>query len=238
MQPYYQDDAVTIYHGDCLDVLAAIGWPAAMRLIVDPPYGFGFYATDIAPDRNLIAKWIGQHVTTAIFGYPESLAGLCAAIGLSPCEWVTWWPTNKGIRRTKLLPRETEHIAIFGNVSGAHRLFRPRSQDAMTRRIAVAQGLSSEHARLGDVWRDPSPGALFNNHLRLHPNEKPLSLMVKLVLLCSDKNDTVIDPFMGSGTTLVAAKQVGRRAIGIEIEERYCEIAARRCAQEVLPLTA
>jgi site-specific DNA-methyltransferase (adenine-specific) len=95
-------------------------------------------------------------------------------------------------------------------------------------------GLDPETARLGDVWRDPSPGAGHNFHLRQHPNEKPLSLMGNLVQLCSNPGDLVLDPFCGSGTTLVAAKAAGRRAVGVEIEEQYCQIAAERCSQEVL----
>jgi len=70
----------------------------------------------------------------------------------------------------------------------------------------------------------------------LHPTEKPLSLLRRLLLLFSDAGEMILDPFMGSGTTLCAAKDLGRRAIGIEIEERYCEIAAKRLAQEMLPL--
>jgi site-specific DNA-methyltransferase (adenine-specific) len=69
-----------------------------------------------------------------------------------------------------------------------------------------------------------------------HPCPKPLGLMRWLVARVSKPNETVLDPFMGSGTTLLAAKDMGHRAIGIEIEERYCEIAAKRLSQEVLPL--
>jgi adenine-specific DNA-methyltransferase len=80
----------------------------------------------------------------------------------------------------------------------------------------------------GDVWRFRIPRS------REHPAQKPLAMMNQIVRVSSRLGDLVLDPFMGSGTTLQAAKDLGRRAIGIEIEERYCEIAARRLEQEVL----
>lgn len=80
------------------------------------------------------------------------------------------------------------------------------------------------------VWDEPIiPTWSYRNH----KNEKPIALMKRLISFLGAKH--VLDPFMGSGTTLRAAKDLGRKAIGIEIEEKYCEIAAKRCAQEVLP---
>lgn len=71
---------------------------------------------------------------------------------------------------------------------------------------------------------------------RHHPNEKPQKMVRYFLERCSRKDDSILDPFMGSGTTLRAAKDLGRKAIGIEIEERYCEIAAKRMQQEVFDL--
>lgn len=82
------------------------------------------------------------------------------------------------------------------------------------------------------IFEAPTGGSYF----RHHPTQKPLQLMT-WCLLFSPESETIIDPFMGSGTTLRAAKDLGRKAIGIEIEERYCEIAARRLSQEVLSFT-
>ena len=235
--PYYEDDQVTLYHGHCLDVFSSSSWHTDARIITDPPYGFGAYDTDIAPDLNLLSRWVSDNPTVAIFGYPEHLARLCAKTGATPSEWVTWWPTNPMRGRDGQLQRESEHIAIFGAVPGGKRVQVERSESA--KRIADVQAhlgkaKAGDYRAAGDVWTDAKPGSGFTTHRKLHPNEKPVSLMSKLVQLCSEPGEIVLDPFAGSGTTLVAAKSAGRRAIGVEIEEAFCEVIAMRCSQEVL----
>ena len=226
MTPYYADDLVTIYHGDCREWM-----PDADVIVTDPPYGTGAYASDVAVlDGAMLNRW----AHAAVFGWPEKLVTLCRDADRSPDEWVVWWPTNKPGARTTGLSRESEHIAIFGKVNGAA-IMRKRSPNAAGRIIATLRGNDPEWARDGDVWRDPSPAVGFIAG-RLHPNEKPVSIMRKLALMMPP--GTILDPFMGSGSTLVAAKSLGRRAIGIEIEERWCEKAAQRCSQEVLGLGA
>jgi DNA modification methylase len=88
-------------------------------------------------------------------------------------------------------------------------------------------------AKDGDVWRDPSPGIGFNSRLRQHPNEKPESLMCKLVKLCTVAGETIGDPYMGSGTTGVAAVRLGRNFIGIERDAAHYKTACDRIAHEL-----
>jgi hypothetical protein len=213
---------------ECADALTAEVPASATVVITDPPYGFGKYPTDTAVGvPAYLARLIGQMRTVAVFGYPEVLCAWAATIG-PPTEWITWWPTNKNVSRGSLLPKSSEHVAIYGSVPGARRIMRPRSMDAHCRAKAVQRGNDPEWCRDGDVWRDPSPGVGFNHHLRKHPNEKPESLMRKLVLLCSEQDDIIFDPFAGSGTTIVAARAEGRSAIGYEIVAEHVATAAKR----------
>jgi site-specific DNA-methyltransferase (adenine-specific) len=227
MRPYYDDGTCIIIHGDCREVLPGL---TADVVITDPPYD----------DSSLaVLPYLLCHQTAAVFGYPELLVGWCVKLCVVPSEWVTWSITNAMANGSALLPRSSEHIAIFGLVPGARRILRPRTTAGQRLASTGAKAMrrhSLEVARDGDVWQAAAPGRGFNADTRLHPNEKPLHIMRRLVELCSDPSDLILDPFMGSGTTLRAAKDLDRRAIGIEIEERYCEIAARRLGQEVLNL--
>lgn len=197
-------------------------------MITDPPYGFGHYYYD---DERGVVESLNPYVRKAIFGYPEILCRWCRTLG-EPNEWITWWPTNKQTGRTAGLSRESEAIAIWGPLFELP--LRPRSADPTCAEISIARGLSATECKDGDVWRDAAPGMGFNGPLRLHPNEKPYSLMCKLVRLCTSQGETIVDPYAGSGTTLLAAKNLHRKAIGIEIDEQYCEIATNRLRQEVL----
>lgn len=215
----------TLYLGDCRDILPTLGKVDAV--VTDPPYGTKAYATDVNP-VDVLVEVLGKGATSAVFGYPETLVSWCVAICRTPDEWVAWYPTNKATGRSKGLPKSSEHIAIFGPTPGSGSLFRPRSGDDTGRRISERRGLSSEMAREDDVWRDAAPGCGFNHRLRQHINEKPVSVMEKLVALCSIESATVMDPFMGSGTTGVACANLGRSFVGIEIDPAHFDTACRR----------
>lgn len=204
MKPYYQDDAVTIYHGDCREILPTV---AADVLVTDPPYGIAFKSGwtgaaiagdgDTATRDAILATWV--HRPALVFG----AAGEAKLQGARTC--LVWHRPGSGMGDLAM-PWQPDYELI--HVFGDGWLGTTRGRSVLT--------------FPWDVFRGSA----------LHPHQKPLPLMRYLLSACPP--GTVIDPFMGSGSTLRAAKDCSRRAIGIEIEERYCEIAARRMGQEVM----
>jgi site-specific DNA-methyltransferase (adenine-specific) len=205
MTPYYQDDAVTIYHGDCREVIPHV---VADVLVADPPYGVNL-------DTSSRNAWLPDHLPVAGDAAPFDPAHLLA-LGL---------PT-----------------VLFGANHYASRL--PDSRGWICWDKATRDGLELKQAEVEFGWTNFLSRPRMLRHMwsgayrasergeRYHPTQKPVVLL-RWVLDWTPPG-TVLDPYMGSGPTLRAAKDVGRKAIGIEIEERYCEVAAKRCAQEVL----
>ncbi len=203
-KPYYQDDLVTLYHGDNREVLPTLD--VADLLLTDPPYGIGSvwkggfgngwgkaraHAAvrnqwdSSAPDADTIALLLASAQDAIIWGGNY--------FSLPPSRgWLVW---NKPERNFSLAEAEL----------------------AWTSRDMVI--------RVADLPR--------SEYGREHPTQKPLSLM-HWCLTFFPKATSVLDPFAGSGTSLVAAKTIGLRAIGIEAHEPYCEMAARRLAQDTL----
>jgi DNA modification methylase len=203
VKPYYEHAGITIYHGDCREIMPSMEF--AKVLVTDPPYGMayrsGWSGATVAADEDVsvrdavLAMWCPR--PALVFGRwsePKPADVRCRLIW-DKGEWpgmgdlsLPWGPSD-------------EEIYVLGD------------------------GFIGKRA--GTVLRSNRIGA----HEAQHPTAKPEWLMVRLIKACPPGE--ILDPFMGSGTTLVAAKLEGRRAIGIEIEERYCEIAAKRLAQEV-----
>jgi site-specific DNA-methyltransferase (adenine-specific) len=228
VKPYYQDDAVTIYHGDCREILPHID---ADVLVTDPPYGIGWRgnnpgwtnadgggghrssgnATSILNDDDLTVR----DEVLALWG-DDRLAVVFGAILMPP-------------------PSGVVHVLIYAKppdagIMGA-RAGRRKDVEAIFLTGPWPTGIGGKSSVLRTNGRVAGPRGM---GLRAgHPHAKPQDVMEELVDLAPG---TVLDPFMGSGTTLRAAKDLGRKAIGIELEERYCEIAANRCAQDVLDL--
>ncbi len=220
MKPYYEDDAVTIYHGDALVVLAAVAVEYAV-VVSDPPWGIGvavdnsrFSGGSQTGPRTLVRERINVHGDDAPFDpgpwidRPAILwGGHCFANALPPSPGWLVWDKRKGLEGVAEKWPLGEAELAWTNVRGSTRVFRNR-------------------------WMGLVRGDERGDHF--HPTQKPVALMEWCIGFVPD--GVILDPFMGSGTTLVAAKNLGRKSIGIEVEERYCEIAAHRCSQEVLPL--
>lgn len=219
MTPYYEHAGITIYHGDCRDVIEQWEGQHGVKhfdlLLTDPPYGIGE-----ARGKN------------------ASRSKLAVAVDYGISEWDD--KTAEDVMpRLRNLSRDQ---IIFG---GNYYALPPAScwlvwdKDNGENDFADCElawtNLKKAVWRLRYRWAGmlQEPGC--QRDVRQHPTQKPEAVMRWCLSLVPNVRN-VFDPFMGSGTTLVAAKRLGRRAIGIEIEEKYCEIAAKRLAQEALPL--
>jgi len=212
--PYYEQDGITIYHGDCREMLAGI---EADVLLTDPPYGFGYasgqmgtsewHGKEIANDRDsqvrdTILDWWGDK-PALVFG--------------------TWKVSRPAKTRTVLIWDKGPALGM-----GALDLpWKPSFEEI----YVLGKGFTGR--RDGAVIYCPPVQSMAKNG-RLHPNQKPVELMKKLIAKCPP--GVIFDPCMGSGTTLVAAKEMGRQAIGIDDSERWCEVTVTRLQQAVLPL--
>jgi len=210
MKPYYQDGSVTIYHGDCFDLLPALG--RIDLVVTDPPYVIGLQTQT----NHLDAPWKDED------GRPDIRPLL---VGVEACIW-------GGNYFSDLLPPEEGWLIWIKRPAGFDFDNDPRNYAV----IEMAWSNYRTKPRMKHhAWDGGKRAGDSSNREFLHPTQKPLELMRWCIGL-SSTTGTLLDPFAGSGTTLRAAKDLNRRAVGIEREERYCEIAAQRCAQEVLDL--
>ena len=191
-EPYYSDELVTLYHGDCREITE---WLAADVLVTDPPYPNNAGHFDDAVDA-----------ARSVLALPEV-----------PAEALVFWTEIE--RPPVNLPLVAVHVWHRANVNG--RPYEP-----------IYHFAADGRKRRSEVYRHAVEfeGATGADYLG-HPTQKPVSLMTNLLRSTSG---IVGEPFAGSGSTLRAAKDAGRKAIGVELDERYCEIAAKRLAQGVL----
>jgi site-specific DNA-methyltransferase (adenine-specific) len=227
MKPYYQDDYATIYHGDCRKIMPRL--LTVHAVITDPPYGVNIGqhggASEGRKDHVLVKRGYASYEDSPENYEAVVVPAITIALGMADRGLVfcaghmAWSLPRPAAIGGVFLPAATGRCA-WGYSSFSHCLLYGKAPDLHLGAKAI--GIRSTDTA------GPSG----------HPCPKPETWMRWAVGLVTRVGETILDPFMGSGTTLRAAKDLGRRAIGIEIEERYCEIAAKRLAQEVLPLTA
>jgi site-specific DNA-methyltransferase (adenine-specific) len=257
MTPYYEHAGITIYHGDCRDVLPRLTAESVDIVWTDPPYGHN------NNDGDLIHRWeaalghlpcaenpplarpiandspeemravVDAAMTAVVRLLKRDCCCCCCCGGGGPKPTFAWLAERM----------DRQGLSFFHSViwdkGGLGMGWRYRRNHEM---VMVA------HRKGGKLkWEWEGKGAETANVVRIgkiipsehdHPTPKPEALTAHFLRLHGKHGDVVLDPFMGHGPTLRVAKDMGMRAIGIEIEERYCEIAAKRLSQEVLPLEA
>lgn len=222
-KPYYQDNAVTIYHGDCRSILP--GLPKVDLVLTDPPYNL---PASISGTRKTFYRSLTELNQLEYF-FRDFFAWCNSALRASGVYYIFCDGQSYPVF----------YSLLFGYVKS----IRPLIWDKLTsingyswrhqhELILFAENINAPVIKTGD-------GDILRYRAvpvddRKHPAEKPIELLSQLI--AKHETDTILDPFMGSGTTLRAAKDLGRKSIGIEIEERYCEIAAKRMQQSVMNL--
>jgi site-specific DNA-methyltransferase (adenine-specific) len=252
VKPYYEHAGITLYHGDCRDILPQIPDRSIDFVFTDPPYGhnqgdgdlahkweeaLGFVKRGIANagEARPIAndgKEANDLVRFAFAQFDRLLSGGCCCCccccgggGPDPqfARWSLWIDEAIGFKHAVVWDkgglgmgwhyrRNYEMILVAEKPGAACKWYGGNSQGNVV--------------RIGGI----KPQACD------HPTPKPVSLCELFIRLHSLPGDVVLDPFSGGGTTLVAARNLGRKAIGVECDERWCEMTARRLAQEVIPL--
>lgn len=223
MKPYYDHAGIQIFHGDCRDVLPYL---SADATVTDPPYGVNLGAyTGTSRYKN------EAYLSTE--DSPEFVKSVCVPVIEICLRISTRLAMTPGNRCMWMYP-QPDDVGIWYNPCSINR---------------GRWGFSFANAFIFFYGKDPhniGSGMIPNSVSGLcdsvkgiqHPCPKPLKFAKWLVGRASLAHEIILDPFAGSGTTLVAAKQLGRRAIGIDIEEKYCEIAAKRLSQEVFDFSS
>ena len=243
MKPYYDQNGITIYHGDCREILPSL--ECVDVVIADPPYGDTSLDWDVAVSGWLDLLQMKKSASLWHFGsFRFFMAQAEVFRKWSLAQDLVWEKHNGSGFHADRFKRVHEHVVQF--YKGGWRCIYKNpvhTQDAMKR--AVRRKRRPRH--MGEIGEssftseDGGPRLMRSViHVRschgdaVHPTQKPLGIIAPLIEYSVPANGVVLDPFMGSGSTLRASFEMGREAIGIEIEEKYCELAVKRLAQGVL----
>jgi site-specific DNA-methyltransferase (adenine-specific) len=228
--PYYEHAGITIYHGDCRDV--TVPEASVDFLLTDPPYGMAFVSGWTAAKATVKSDGVRQGVRvvrSALNALSYSFHPDMHAVVF--CHWESWPDFYDNLCHLFQMRN-----ALVWNKGGGG-MGDLRHEYAKDYEVMLFGACSR-----GRELRGKRTGAVISGIPRVSaskrtlPFEKPVTLLEQLVERHTPDSGLVLDPFVGSGSTLVAAARAGRKAIGIELDESRCEIAAKRLSQEVLPL--
>lgn len=238
--PYYSENGITIYHGDCREILPHLD-PVDVAL-TDPPYG----VTALAWDQR-VNGWATLLNTNCLWCFGSFRFFLEQPLdGWTYAQEIIWEKHNGSNFHADRFRRVHEIAVQFYRGSWADLYKRPLFTNTAVKRTVRTKSRPSHSGHIDATpYMSEDGGPLMMRSVMFvrschgyaeHPTQKPTQILTPLVEYSCPAGGTVLDPFMGSGSTLVVSKNIGRKAIGIEIQEKYCEIAAKRLAQEVLNL--
>ena len=228
MKPYFETENGKLYHGDCLEILPELE-PVDL-VLTDPPYGIDYqsaWRTDRAQWKSKIANDINPFIEWLPDSFKKTTNGgrlFCF------CRWDVEAVFSEGIQdagysiKSQIIWDKVVHG--MGDLQGS---FAPCHENALYATKGTFKFQGKRPKSILRYSRVPAESLL-------HPNEKPVHLIRDLIVSLSHPEDKTLDPFFGSGTTGVACEELGRKWIGIEISEKYCEIAARRIEKETQQL--
>ena len=245
MRPYYDADGVTLYHADCRDVLPELERESIDMIWTDPPYGHSNGDGDLAASRlgvrgarqrplATIANDGAEEWPALMQAFLDQAARILKRDCCCCCCCGGGGPSPSFARAALWIDERLSffHAVVWDKSARGHGLGWRFRRDYEFVMVAHRKGgklaWADDSVAVPNIVRDaPVPNTL-------HPTTKPIALVQRFVTWHTQPGDTVLDPFAGSGTSLVAAKDLGRRAIGVELDERHCETAALRLSQGVL----
>ena len=234
MKPYYRDDNVTLYHGDCLEIIPRLG-PVDL-VVTSPPYNMGKQSGAYANMRDGYRSYSDDRGDAEYVDWQKNvISALWGATNPAGAIFYNHKPIIRegaALLPTRLIPDEAtlRQIIIWDRKSGMNwnaSFFCPQHEWVMLLAHRDFRLVSRSHSVAGDVWT-----LGIDSKAHDHPCAFPESLPTTAIAATDAK--VILDPFAGSGTTLRAANDLGRKAIGIELDEAYCEMIARRLDQMCL----
>ena len=225
----------TINQGDCVEIMSLIPDLFVDCIISDPPYGIGYDKWDKLNNDwlNQAYRVLKENGTIWCFAGWSNVGEVKKEIEkkFTLRNWVIW-DRQKG-RGAKYNFVSTREDILWATKSDDYTFNRLSSNiEKKTKGMGLKNG--DKYRKLSNVWTDISPIVPWSKERVKHPTQKPLDLIKRLVAISTNKDEIVFDPFIGSGTTAVACKELGRYYIGIEINPEYCQMAEQRLAQEIL----
>lgn len=239
MEPYYQGNSATIYHGDCREVLESL---QADVCITDPPYG----DTSLEWD-TWQPKWPGMLICNQLWCFGSMrmfLENYSEFSSWTLAQDIIWKKQNGSSFHADRFRRVHEHIIHFYRGMWQNVTKNVQVTNDAKKRTVRTKARPPHMGEIGEQFYESQDGGprlmtsvieAKNCHgYAAHPTQKPVAVLGRIIEYSTNQGDTIIDPFMGSGSTLVAAQELSRVAIGIEVNEKYCEIAAKRLSQLTL----